>query len=127
MSEVVVSYRIPFQVPRQADWPDAMPWPEWKPETDKSYFPSLMFFSIEWDSASPVRVSLPSCLSVTGPRILSNGKHGSDVHCVYYGRDKLPEPLRGYVDEMLAVARIYAYDVAGVPMPFSLRPPLTEE
>jgi hypothetical protein len=93
--EFQTAYHMYFQATREDSWPVELPWPEWKPNTDKKYRPDRLNFTITWtDGLTKPRI--PTLIYVQGPRILLSGKMGSEVQCSYYGDgiDKLPRALQ---------------------------------
>jgi hypothetical protein len=100
-----INHTIHFQADRDDTWPESLPWPEWKPETDKSYRPERFTFVIGWThDENPPRV--PNFVNVFGTRILKSGKTGSEVSCSYYGDgiNGLPKAMHDLLHSGLLVA-----------------------
>lgn len=100
-----ITHTITFEADRDSAWPDKLPWPEWKPETDKYYRPDLMTFTVSWTHGERAP-SVASYVNIIGYRILKSGNTGSDVKCSYYGDglNKLPQAMHELLHRALQVA-----------------------
>lgn len=97
-------HRLFFEANREDSWPESMPWPGWKPGTDKSFRPDSFTFEISWVDGE--NVNLPSSGVISGPRINKGGNLGVGVREEYWGDAlrTLPLPFRELLNEGFIIA-----------------------
>lgn len=104
-----ITHSVHFLFERDDTWPASLPWPEWKPETDKAFRPEVLQFNIQWLKGTDPKK--PQMIDAFGPRLNKNGP-GVKVKCIYYSNSHLPEKFAQYVEDALEQVIVYASQIA---------------